>query len=100
MAFCRYFSDISSRTAFTVGPSERSCRPIARAHGAAPRTSASANPLLGLRHPFEPLEIHERLRPAQDLRGAEAEQELLGPVERTHAQGPRPDALENVGVGA
>src|SRR4249919_195955 len=85
IAFCRYFSEISSEgTATTAGP----------------RASGSADSFLGLRRPLERLEVEERARAAQDLRAVEAEHELLGPLERSHSQHAGPDALEHVGVGA
>src|SRR6187397_680542 len=85
IAFCRYFSEISSEgTATTAGP----------------RASRSADSLLGLRRPLERLEVEEGARAAHDLRAAEAEHELLGPIECPHPQHAGPHALEHVGVRA
>src|SRR5439155_2696093 len=44
--------------------------------------------------------VDERLRTAEYLCPAEADEELLGPVEAAHAHGPRPYALEDVRVRA
>jgi hypothetical protein len=46
------------------------------------------------------LEIDERLGTPQDLRGAQADQELLGRVESRHSEGSRSDRLQDVGIGA
>src|SRR6185312_726032 len=55
---------------------------------------------LRLRHPLEALEVDEGLGPAQHLGGAQADQELLGRLERPHAQRARADALEDVRIRA
>src|SRR6266508_440288 len=57
-------------------------------------------PLPRLRDPLEPLEIDERLRPAQDLRGTKADEEFLRGLESPHAHEARAHSLEDVGVGA
>src|SRR5215203_3653198 len=83
IAFCRYFSEISSEGTATTG---------------GPRASGSADPFLGLGRPLERLEVQKRARAALDLRAAEAEQELLRSLERAHPQDPCPYALQHVGI--
>src|SRR5918992_2710023 len=75
IAFCRYFSEISSvGTADTAGST---CSP-------------SADPFLGLGRPLERLEVEQRTGTPNDLRAAQADQELLRPVECAHANRARP----------
>src|SRR5688500_9228960 len=81
IAFCRYFSGISSRGTATRGGRS---------------ASRSADSLLGLRRPLERLEVEERARAAHPLRGAEAEHELVGPFERSHPQHAGPHPLQHV----
>src|SRR5919202_424088 len=71
MAFCRYFSEISS---------------VGKGVTGLLRSSGLADSFLGLGDPLQPLEVHERLRPPHNLRRPQAEQELLGTVERAHPQ--------------
>ena len=53
------------------------------------RTDAFVRALPRLRDPLQALEVEERLRPADDLRAPQAEQELLGRLEGAHADAAR-----------
>ena len=85
IAFCRYFSWISSAGTAVTGA--RSYSPL-------------ADLFLGLGRPLQDLLDEQRLRPPQDLGSAQADQELLGAVERAHPDRAGADAEQHVRVGA
>src|SRR5512132_1683117 len=54
----------------------------------------------GLRNPLQALKVDERLRPPDDLRRAQADEELGGILEGAHVDEPGADSLEDMRVRA